>query len=214
MNGTMLNEFLGSSVPHSPVQTKAMPYPRSVAQPEDLSSQLHAQSVAPAGQRLNADYTIRNLHQQLTALTGQADLKASIVITASSITLSLVATRLTDDRVRPAAIVLVVLILAALLCAIYAVLPKYPFSDPTATQDMNPLFFGHAGRLDRGAYQRTMVTLLSDQDALYTAVLADLHTQSKYLLLHKFRPLRWAYVLLLGGFVCAALTLLGTELFG
>ena len=76
-------------------------------------------------QRLTADYTLRNLQQQLVAVTGQADLKASIVITASSITLSLAISRVNDERLRPGVITLAAFVLTALVFAVFAVLPKY-----------------------------------------------------------------------------------------
>ncbi len=176
----------------------ALPHVRD-AVPDDANS-----PIVESDRRSSVDTMLRNLQQQLVAVTGQADLKASIVITASSITLSLAATRLTDHKVRPGIITLGVFVLAALSCAVFAVLPKYRLTGKLPVGQFNPLFFGHVALLDANEYRETMYTLIADEENMYDAILNDLHTQSLYLLRRKFRPLRWAYLLLLIGFGAAA----------
>jgi hypothetical protein len=154
--------------------------------------------------RGSVDTALRNLQQQLVAVTGQADLKASIVITASSITLSLAATKVADSRLRPGLVTLGVFVLVALSCAIFSVLPKYRVNGRPPVGRFNPLFFGHVALLDFDEYRRAMHGILGDEDRLYDALLSDLHAQSTYLLHRKFRPLRWAYLSLLVGFVAGA----------
>jgi Family of unknown function (DUF5706) len=158
--------------------------------------------VAP-DRRSSADTMLRNLQQQLVAVTGQADLKASIIITASSITLSLSATQVSDSRMRPGAITLGVFVLGALVCAIFAVLPKYQVTGAPPVGQFNPLFFGHVALLDTETYEEAMHEIIGDEERMYRAILHDLHAQSTYLLHRKFRPLRWAYSFLLVGFVAA-----------
>jgi hypothetical protein len=162
--------------------------------------------------RGSVDTALRNLQQQLVAVTGQADLKASIVITASSITLSLSATRVTDSRLRPGLITLGVFVLAALCCAIFSVLPKYRVTGRPPVGQFNPLFFGHAALLDFDEYRNAMHAILGDEEGLYDALLNDLHAQSTYLLHRKFRPLRAAYLFLLVGFLAGGCAQLIAEL--
>jgi hypothetical protein len=168
---------------------------------------LLAESTKPAlvsaDRRGSADTMLRNLQQQLVAVTGQADLKASIVITASSITLSLAATRISDSRLRPGAMTLGVFVLGALCCAIFAVLPKYQVKGNPPIGQFNPLFFGHVALLSTDDYEAAMHEIIGDEHRMYSAILHDLHAQSTYLLRRKFRPLRWAYLSLLVGFVAA-----------
>lgn len=152
-----------------------------------------------------SDALFRNLHGQLAMLTGQADLKASIVITAASITLSLVATRVTDSELRPGAITLGAFVLGALVCAIFAVLPKYKLTGQPPAGRFNPLFFGHVGLLDPDEYRGTMRSMVDRPEVMLDAMIDDLHAQSSYLLRRKFRPLRWAYLCLLVGFFAAAI---------
>jgi hypothetical protein len=158
-----------------------------------------------AGGPPSTDAVFRNMHGQLAMLTGQTDLKASIVITAASITLSLAATRVTDGVLRPGAITLCVFVLAALVCAIFSVLPKYKLTGQPPAGLLNPLFFGHVGLLEREEYRDTMRSLVDQPEALLDAMIDDLHAQSSYLLHRKFRPLRWAYLCLLVGFVASAM---------
>jgi hypothetical protein len=162
--------------------------------------------------RGSVDTALRNLQQQLVAVTGQADLKASIVITASSITLSLSATRVTDTRLRPGLITLGVFVLAALCCAIFSVLPKYQVTGRPPVGQFNPLFFGHAALLDFDEYRLAMHAILQDEEGMYDALLNDLHAQSTYLLRRKFRPLRAAYLLLLVGFIAGGCAQIIAEL--
>jgi Family of unknown function (DUF5706) len=163
------------------------------------------QALPRAGSPPTTDALFRNLHGQLAMLTGQADLKASIVITAASITLSLAATRISDSALRPGAITLGVFVLAALVCAIFSVLPKYKLTGQPPASLLNPLFFGHVGLLDREEYRGSMRSLVDQPEALLDAMIDDLHAQSSYLLRSKFRPLRWAYMSLLVGFFAAAI---------
>lgn len=65
--------------------------------------------------RRSVDYLLRNTRQQLVALTGQADLKASIVITAASLVLSISATQWDRDSLRPGLFLLAFGMLGALV---------------------------------------------------------------------------------------------------
>src|SRR5262245_66608667 len=95
--------------------------------------------------RRSVDYVLRNTQQQLVALTGQADLKASIVITASSLVLSISATQWDRESLRPGLFFLAFGMLGALMSAILAVMPKFRLRREQLTEFPNPsntLFFG------------------------------------------------------------------------
>jgi hypothetical protein len=55
-----------------------------------------------------------------------------------------------------------------------------------------------------------MAGLLADDAAVYEAIVADLHSQSRYLVRAKFRLLGVAYAALLAGFVFGGLVLVLT----
>ena len=61
-------------------------------------------------------------------------------------------------------------------------------------------------------YDGLMRSVIADQDRLYDVMLRDLHAQSTYLLRRKFRPLRWAYVFVIAGFVAAIVVQVVAEL--
>jgi hypothetical protein len=140
-------------------------------------------------------------------LSAQADLKASIVITTSSLVLTLALSRSVDEDYRTQLAVLVVGVLGSLMFAIVAVFPKFrAVARGHTPQALNPFFFGHAAQLSEQAYVERMVELIRNDEAIYRALLVDIHAQSTNLLSAKYRWLRMSYAMLLVGFVGAAIT--------
>ncbi|MEO1064172.1 MAG: Pycsar system effector family protein [Actinomycetota bacterium] len=148
------------------------------------------------------DYALRTLSQQLTVLSGQADLKASIVITASSLVLSISASNWSDEDLRAGLVITAAGVLVAMIAAIVAVIPKMPLKIEGAAvpADRNRFFFGHAALLDRERYLSEMLEVLADDERLYRELISDLHAQSQYLLRRKYTWLRISYVALLLAF--------------
>jgi hypothetical protein len=160
--------------------------------------------------RRSVDYLLRNTQQQLVALTGQADMKASIVITASSLVLSVTATQWDRDSLQPAVYVLAGGMLGAMFAAILAVVPKFRLKAPKQHQwptESNALFFGHFTRVEPAVWMHHMRDVLSDDSRLYQAILTDLHQQGDYLVRSKYRYLRAAYVLVGASFGLSAVLL-------
>jgi hypothetical protein len=77
--------------------------------------------------RRGVDELLRNIQQGLVAYTGQADLKANIVITTSSLVLTIVATRWSEHSLRPGLSAVAIGTLFALLTSITVVIPKFRF---------------------------------------------------------------------------------------
>lgn len=69
------------------------------------------------------------------AYTGQADLKANLVITTSSLVLTIVATRWSEQSLRPGLSALAVGALCALFTAITVVIPKFRFHGKGEARD-------------------------------------------------------------------------------
>jgi len=160
-----------------------------------------------AGRR-SVDYLLRNVHDQLVALTGQADLKASIVITASSLVLSISATQWDRDSLRPGLVFLAVGMLGALIGAILAVMPKFRLKRELRLEwpdGANSLFFGDFTRVSERTWIEHMASILESDEPLYEAVLRDLYQQGDYLIRMKYRLLRIAYVSFLLAFLMMAL---------
>ena len=70
---------------------------------------------ADVPERITTDYLLYGLQQQMTQLTGQADVKGSIIITASAIVISVSVTQFNVDELRWSLVTLVAFVLLALL---------------------------------------------------------------------------------------------------
>jgi hypothetical protein len=156
--------------------------------------------------RAVADYVLRNVHQQLVALSSQADLKANIMITVTAILLSLSLTHLDQGRLRPSAITFAGFLLIALIFALLSVLPKFPFPGQRRREQRAPrdlLFFNHVAAMSQDDYVQQMATVLKDDATVYEALARNLHNQSTYLLQAKYRYLTMSYLAFLGGVIAA-----------
>jgi len=150
--------------------------------------------------RRSVDELFRNVGQSLVAYTGQADMKANIVITASSLILTIVATRWSEDSLRPGLLAVAIGALLALLTAITVVLPKFRMHRRGEVRHdfeahENPLFFGHFASMPRERFVEILGELATDDAALYEAAAADIYDQGRYLVEKKYRHLRLAYIL-------------------
>jgi hypothetical protein len=149
---------------------------------------------------------VGNHHVQMSAM---ADVKANIIITASSIVLTLSLSHFDDKGYRTTVLVLLPFITLALLFAIIAVLPKHqtiPWAEGTVRPSrFNIMFFGHYANLPKERYLREMAQILKDDRAIYETMCEDLYGLGHYLDVYKFRYLRWSYLCFLAGFLLAAL---------
>lgn len=167
--------------------------------------------------RSSVDYLLRNAHQQLVQLSAQADLKASIMLTTSAVALSFAFSRGHSSDTRPSLIILEVGIFAALVCAILVALPSLPIHrrrQPRHSADPDLLFFVDIARLERDEYIRRLGRVLETDAEVYRTLMADLHSQSRYLLHTKYKYIRWSYACFLLAVVAAALTELGMRIAG
>ncbi len=150
------------------------------------------------------------MQQTLVTYTGQADLKANIVITTSSLVLTVVATRWSEHSLRPGLAAVAVGTLLSLLTAITVVIPKFRLprkgevrSDFHAHE--NPLFFGHFAAMPRARFVETIAEIATDDAGLYEAQAIDIHDQGRYLVEKKYRHLRMSYICLGLAFVAGAI---------
>jgi hypothetical protein len=160
--------------------------------------------------RRSVDELLRNVQQALVAYTGQADLKANIVITTSSLVLTIVATRWGEHSLRPGLSAVAIGTLLALLTAITVVAPKFRLPGKGEVRHHfepheNPLFFGHFASMPRDRFIEIIAEIAADDTTLYEAQVADIHDQGRYLIEKKYRHLRLAYAFLGLAFVAGAI---------
>ena len=160
--------------------------------------------------RRSVDELFRNVQQALVAYTGQADLKANIVITTSSLVLTIVATRWSEHSLRPGLLALAIGTLFALITAITVVIPKFRLPGVGEVRHdfephENPLFFGHFASMPRDRFAEIIADIAADDAKLYEAQALDIHDQGKYLVEKKYKHLRLAYIFLGLAFVAGAI---------
>ena len=154
--------------------------------------------------RGGVDYLLRNTNQALIAFTGQADLKASIMITACSITISVALTHHSKDAWIVSLSVLVAFSVAALILSVITVLPKHR-APAASKQDFNPLFFGHFVHVSKQEYLDSISAACREDEDLYRTIAADIYELGHYLELYKYRYLRLSYLAYLVGIVAGSL---------
>jgi hypothetical protein len=143
-------------------------------------------------------------HVQMSAM---ADVKANIIITASSIVLTLALNNYKEPAYRVTVMLLLPFVTLALLFAIIAVLPKHqsinwPEGTPRPSR-FNLLFFGHFSSMSKERYLREMARLIKDPGTMYEAACEDIYGVGHYLDAYKYRYLRWSYSFFLAGFLMA-----------
>jgi hypothetical protein len=165
---------------------------------------------ADVPERITTDYLLYGLQQQMVALTGQADVKGSIVITASAIVVSVSVTQFKVDELRWSLVVLVAFVLLALLASVIAVWPKFKIHPDPGDQlpkGFNPFFFGHYSQISKQRHVEVMADVLRSGPATYRVMVEDVYDQGYYMLTKKYRYLRFSYACFLIGFVAAAISL-------
>jgi len=177
--------------------------------PSEDDAERQDRPFADVHSRRSVDELLRNVQQALVAYTGQADLKANIVITTSSLVLTIVATRWSEHSLRPGLAGVAVGTLLALLTAITVVVPKFRFPRKGEVRHdfdshENPLFFGHFASMPRDRFVEIIAEIASDDSGLYEAQTVDIHDMGRYLLEKKYRHLRLAYMFLALAFVAGA----------
>jgi len=137
-----------------------------------------------------------------------ADVKANIIITASSIVLTLALSHVEDAGYRFTVTLLLPFVTLALLFAIIAVLPKHktiPWpEDAVRPSRFNIMFFGHFASLPKERYLREMAEILKTDRGIYETMCEDIYGLGHYLDHYKYRYLRWSYCFFLAGFLLAA----------
>lgn len=147
-----------------------------------------------------AIYMLRTTQQHHVQLSAMADIKANILITASSILLSVTIALSPTEGFRPSLALLATGVLVGLFFAVLAVVPK--FGRPKrADRGMNLLFFGSFARMPEDEFITALAELSNDPRRVFAAQARDIHQLGSYLESSKYRWLRLAYVAFLSGLV-------------
>ena len=167
-----------------------------------------AQSVNPLVGRNSIDQLLRTTLQHHIFLSGMADRKASFLIAAASVMLTLIFGNFADEGFIsiPLAILGGFTLIAAVL-AILCITPRNHKIPPQA-HDLNLLFFGEFAHLNVDDYWQRMRVMIEDDEKIYRAVSDEIYFLGQLLHNSKFKYLRWAYWTFSVGIVGAALAII------
>lgn len=148
---------------------------------------------------------LRTVQQHHVQLSGMADQKASILIAASLVVLTIIFGRTGTDELSLTLVVLAAFTLASSFFAALAVLPR---CQPSAgrSHKFNLFFFGSFSQLSEREFNSAMMETLANDRAALDAAINDIYQLGSVLFLGKYRYLGWAYRLFLVGIACTAFT--------
>ncbi len=161
-------------------------------------------------------YMLQATQQHHVQISAMADVKASILITATSLILTAAVT-LADGGLRPGVVALMIGSFASLVGAFLAVLPAAhdPAKLPApGSSRFNLLFFGHFIQLPTEDYVARVLDLADDPTDVFATQARDIHELGSYLQQGKFRYLRFGYLSFLAGIVAALIAELVAALIG
>jgi hypothetical protein len=156
--------------------------------------------------RQSVDYLMLDVQSELVARASQADFKASVLLTACSVVLTIAASQVREDHdlVWPVA-VLSAFLLVSMVLAVLCVIPTLPKkTDPAPPKGRNPLFFANFVHWTEDEYVQILGHLTRRDAGVYEALARDIYNQGLHLTAAKYRHLRWGYLSFLAGFGAAA----------
>lgn len=160
------------------------------------------------------DQMLRQTRQHHVQLSAMADVKASMMLTLSSLIITFSIGYLVDPLLRWAVVVLIFFCLLTILTAAYAVMPKLNLKMHPNPNDekKNFLFFGNFINYDYDTYLGVMEKVVNDDYRLYEMQIREIYEQGLYLGRKKYRFIRYAFAFFISGLICSGAVLIVTFL--
>lgn len=159
------------------------------------------------GNRSAVIYMLRTAQQHHVQLSMMADQKASALIAACFVTLSITFAYVSSHEPNMPLLVIMGFAILSALCAVLAVIPRVQ-SSPRIVGQRNLLFFGEFADLSMDEFVAQTRPLLEDNEAVYDAMLRDIYCLGRVLMQRKYRFLKLAYSCFLVGLVAAPVSAL------
>ncbi len=152
-------------------------------------------------------YLLRTMQQHHVHLSAQADQKASMLIGATAVIMTLIF----RDANATAGVGLPLICVAAASfgAAVLAILAVTPFTRPPAHSNTNLMFFGGFIDLSEEAYQDRMATIMASNGRVQRAMVRDVYQLGQVLGRRKYRLVTHAYRVFLIGLVAGFALFLG-----
>ena len=155
--------------------------------------------------RSSIDHLLRTTHQHHIYLSGMADKKASFLIAAASVMLTIIFSRFVDGVLVPLPLMILGgFSLVATSLAILCIMPRGQ-KTPDKNDAINLLFFGEFVHLSPDEYWQKMRELITDDETIYQAVSKEIYDLGQLLYQSKFKYLVWAYRVFLTGIVLTSI---------
>ncbi len=150
-------------------------------------------------------YMLRTTQQHHVQLSAMADQKASFLIAASFVMLTLLFRQIAIEGLSLSLMVLCVFTLSASLFAVIAVIPraKMPKFD---LKSCNPLFFGCFAQMSEDEYLLRMREAMETDGSVYKTMSRDIYQMGKVLHDKKFRYLGYSYRIFIIGLIMTLLS--------
>ena len=144
------------------------------------------------------DYMLRTSQQAHLQLSMMADQKASILLGAEVVMLTLLFGRLGPEKVDSWVFVLAGFVFLSAIFALMAVMPKYKI-DLDGISNPNWLFFAFSAQLSPQEYRKKIAHIAQQDARIYETIVNDIHQMGSVLYKKKFRFLNLSYKTLLLG---------------
>jgi hypothetical protein len=171
---------------------------------DDVTPEEQLTALAP---RTSVIYMLRTAQQHHVQLSAMADQKASILIGASFVVLTLIFGQARSDGLSPPLVILALSALIAASFAVIAVMPRFKVSSKRS-DNFNLLFFGSYANLPFEEYLALMNDLIQTDAKVYRAMILDIYQMGRVLYLKKYRFLTYSYMVFLVGLILAFLAAL------
>jgi len=160
------------------------------------------------------DQMMRQTRAHHVQLSMMADRKASMLITVCAIIIPLTAHFLSNPHFCLVAVTLICFSILTMLLAIYTAMPSIhnPKNVDIAAPSFNLLFFGDFINMDYEKYAHLMEDVCNDPSKVYEVQIQEIYFLGQYLVNHKYKYLRRAYLAFLGGIVTSGIVWIVTAI--
>ena len=156
--------------------------------------------------RSSVVYMLRTAQQHHVQLSALADQKASILIGASLVVMTLLLGQFSIGKV---SLPLIILAGSTLISAFFAVLVVMPSVGKTLKGESNPLFFGTFIHQSKEEFLNNITQLIESDESVYRAMMLDIYQMGTVLYAKKYRWLTYSYRTFLVGLILTALATVG-----
>lgn len=166
----------------------------------------------PPAYTQNAYHMVRTALQANLTLSQMADQKASILMGATFVVFTLSVGQASKGPVPLALVVLGAAALVSALFTITALMPSVEAPRGEVTEGANLLFFGVYAKLSEEEFTARVLPLLTSDEAIWRAMLRDMHQNGLVLARKKYRLLGLAYRSFLVGLVLTVVVFVAERL--